>query len=185
MEVCYRHPKRETGVSCSNCERPICPDCMTATSVGMRCPECSKQRQKVHTMRSTAVEPRVTYALIALCVIAFVLERPFTSGATSTFELNFATIGVGLTQDGAIGVSQGEWWRLITGGFLHDPGNPLHILFNMYILFWLGRMVEPALGHLRFAALYFAALLAGSFGSILMSPTSLTVGASGAVFGLM
>jgi len=158
---------------------------MTATPVGMRCPECSKQRQKVHTMRSMAVEPRVTYVLIALCVIAFVLERPFTSGGTSTFELDFATIGVGLTNDGPIGVSQGEWWRLITGGFLHDPGNPLHILFNMYILFWLGRMIEPALGHARYVGIYLASLFAGSLGVMILSPNDATLGASGAIYGLL
>ena len=73
----------------------------------------------------------------------------------------------------------------MTGGFLHSPANPLHILFNMYILYWLGTMLEPVLGHVRFGALYFASLLAGSFGAILAKPHSLTVGASGAVFGLM
>ena len=54
----------------------------------------------------------------------------------------------------------------------------------MYILYWLGTMLEPALGHVRFAALYFASLLAGSFGALLRSRRR-TVGASGAVFGLM
>ena len=47
MATCYRHPGRETAVSCSNCGRPICPDCMTPTPVGMRCPECASQRTKV------------------------------------------------------------------------------------------------------------------------------------------
>ena len=75
MATCYRHPSRETGVSCSNCGRPICPDCMTPTAVGMRCPECSKQRTKVTRMRSsTAAIPRVTYALIVANVAAFLAE---------------------------------------------------------------------------------------------------------------
>ena len=65
MATCYRHPSRETGVSCSNCGRPICPDCMTPTPVGMRCPECSSQRTKVVRARQLAKVPRVTYALIA------------------------------------------------------------------------------------------------------------------------
>ena len=68
MEVCYRHPKRETGVRCSNCERPICPDCMTATPVGMRCPECARQRQHVRTVRSGTDEPVLTYVLIGINV---------------------------------------------------------------------------------------------------------------------
>src|SRR5918998_1701102 len=74
VETCYRHPKRETGVRCSNCERPICPDCMTSTPVGMRCPECARQRTKVRTMRSMTDEPRVTYVMIGLCVLAYLGE---------------------------------------------------------------------------------------------------------------
>src|ERR1700726_2361223 len=75
MATCYRHPSRETGVSCSNCGRPICPDCMTTTPVGMRCPECSKQRTKVMRMREISAVPRVTYELIAINVIVFLTER--------------------------------------------------------------------------------------------------------------
>jgi membrane associated rhomboid family serine protease len=184
MATCYRHPGRETGVSCSNCGRPICPDCMTPTPVGMRCPECSRDRTPVRTMRSLHAEPTVTYALIALNVLAFVAELA-TGGRTSRVIVDFSTLGVGLDSHGLVGVSQGELWRLITGGFLHAPTNPLHIGFNMYLLFALGRMLEPVLGHVRFAALYFASLLAGSLGAIVAAPTTLTLGASGAVFGLM
>src|SRR5881398_1204608 len=74
MATCYRHPSRETGVSCSNCGRPICPDCMTSTPVGMRCPECSSQRTKVVRMREMPSGPLVTYALIAINVIVFLAE---------------------------------------------------------------------------------------------------------------
>jgi membrane associated rhomboid family serine protease len=176
MATCYRHPSRETGVSCSNCGRPICPDCMTATPVGMRCPECSSQRTKVRNLRSIATEPTATYVLIAINVVVFVAEQ--LTRSTGSVLTHLATIGVG-------GVSDGEYWRLLTGGFLHDPSNPLHIGFNMYLLWWLGRMLEPALGHVRFVALYLVSLLAGSFGAILVQPTGATIGASGAVFGLM
>ena len=78
---------------------------------------------------------------------------------------------------------QDEYWRLVTYGFLHS--GLLHIGFNMYILYWLGTMLEPSLGHVRFVALYFASLLAGAFGALLLDPNAATVGASGAVFGLM
>src|SRR5690348_13604588 len=79
MATCYRHPSRETGVSCSNCGRPICPDCMTPTPVGMRCPECSKQRTKVVRVRSRSANvPRVTYALIIINVAVFLAEGRFT-----------------------------------------------------------------------------------------------------------
>jgi membrane associated rhomboid family serine protease len=184
MATCYRHPGRETGVSCSNCGRPICPDCMTPTPVGMRCPECSRQRTKVRNLRTLAAQPTATYVLIAINVLMFIGEQ-LGRGNGNSVILDLGTLGVNLGPHGPIGVAQGEWWRLVTGGFLHDVSNPLHIGFNMYILWWLGRMLEPGLGHVRFVALYLASLLAGSFGAILVAPTQLAVGASGAVFGLM
>jgi membrane associated rhomboid family serine protease len=185
MAVCYRHPSRETGVSCSNCGNPICPDCMTPTPVGMRCPDCSRQRTPVRTLRTIYAEPTATYILIGICVLLY-LGTWMSGGATSSVYTDLATLGTGhLTNGQAVGVDQGEVWRLVTGAFLHDPRNPLHILFNMYVLYWLGTMLEPVLGHVRFVALYFASLLAGSFGVMLADPGQPTVGASGAVFGLM
>jgi membrane associated rhomboid family serine protease len=182
MAVCYRHPGRETGVSCSNCGRPICPDCMTATPVGMRCPECSQQKTQVRTLRNVYAEPRVTYILIGICVLLF-LGTYASGGSGSTVFIDLGTLGSGFYEGQVIGVAADEYWRLITGAFLHD--GIIHIAFNMYILYWLGTMLEPVLGHVRFTALYFASLLAGSFGAIAMKPHALTVGASGAVFGLM
>jgi membrane associated rhomboid family serine protease len=171
MAVCYRHPNRETGVSCSNCGNPICPDCMTPTPVGMRCPECSKQRTQVKTMRSMAVEPTVAYVLIAVNVLMYFGQ---TASPDNQVYRDFVLFGPL--------VADGEWWRLLTAGFLH--GGVFHLLLNMYALFFLGRMLEPALGHLRFGALYFASLLAGSFGAVLLSPETPVVGASTAIFGL-
>src|SRR5437016_8085935 len=83
MPVCYRHPSRETGVSCSSCGRPICPDCMTPTSVGMRCPECSRDRTKVRTVRSVSGTPAVTQALIAVNVIVFLAQTGAGAGFNS------------------------------------------------------------------------------------------------------
>jgi membrane associated rhomboid family serine protease len=187
MAVCYRHKDRETGVSCSNCGNPICPDCMTATPVGMRCPDCARQRTPVRTVQNVYAQPTVTYVLIAICTLIWIGEALGGGGRGSQIYDDFALVG--LNQDSAgqlIGVSQGEYWRLITGGFLHDPSNPLHLAFNMYVLYWLGTMIEPALGHARFLALYFASLLAGSLGALLLSDVrAYTTGASGAVFGLM
>jgi membrane associated rhomboid family serine protease len=184
MAVCYRHPNRETGVSCSNCGRPICPDCMTTTPVGMRCPECSRQKTPVRTLRNIHVDPTITYVLIGINVLLY-LGTWASGGDTSSVYIDLGTLGSATFQGQPIGVADGEVYRLVTGAFLHDPSNPLHILFNMYILYWLGTMLEPVLGHVRFVALYFASLLAGSFGALVASPHSLTVGASGAVFGLM
>jgi membrane associated rhomboid family serine protease len=182
MATCYRHPSRETGVSCSNCGKPICPDCMTSTPVGMRCPDCAGKRQRVQTMRSLHVDPIATCVLIGINVLMFLgsgggggILTGGGSGGSRVFD-DFALWGP------AIEINH-EYWRLITGAFLHS--GILHIGFNMYILYWLGTMLEPSLGHARFVALYFASLLAGSFGALLLDPNAVTVGASGAVFGLM
>jgi membrane associated rhomboid family serine protease len=178
MEVCYRHPKRETGVSCSNCGRPICPDCMTSTPVGMRCPECARQsRSQVRTMRSMTDEPRLTYILIAINVIAGI-------GAMSGGGIGSA--GGTLVDHGGLSqhfIAEGEYYRLITSGFLH--AGLFHLLTNMLSLWILGSLIEPAVGSRRFALIYFVSLLCGSFGALLLSPDSLPVGASGAIFGLL
>ena len=172
METCYRHPSRETGVSCSNCGNPICPDCMTTTPVGMRCPDCSKQRTKVHTISSIAGQPTAAYALIAINVLIWFGS---TSAKGQIFG-DYALFGPAIDPGG-------DYWRLLSAGFLHD--GIFHIGFNMYILYWLGNQLEPSMGTPRFVALYLASLLAGSFGALLLSPDKVTVGASGAVFGLM
>lgn len=177
--VCYRHPSRETAVSCSSCGRPICTECMTSTPVGMRCPECSKQKTKVHSVRSmNATVTTVTVALIAVNVLLFLGSGQFGFGSSggSRLFLDLGLFGPAIT-DG------NEYWRLVTSGFLHS-GLP-HVGFNMYLLYMLGKMLEGPMGSKRFAGLYFASLLAGSFGALLFEPRGLTVGASGAVFGLM
>jgi membrane associated rhomboid family serine protease len=180
-DTCYRHPSRETGVSCSNCGRPICPECMTSTSVGMRCPECAGEKTKVRTARSIqyAGEPRVTMVIIAACVILFLATGSFgaanAGGNTLYHDLSLqGTVGIHVFHD---------YWRLVTSGFLH--ANFLHIAFNMYLLWILGRQLESVMGHARFGALYLTALLWGSLGALLQTTTVEVVGASGAVFGLM
>ena len=185
MAVCYRHPGRETGVSCSNCERPICPDCMTATPVGMRCPECSRQKTPVRTLRNIYAQPTVTYVLIGINVLLY-LGLIASGGRSGAVMDDLSLVSIALSDEGTLnGVSQGDYWRLISGGFLHSI-SPIHILLNMYALYWLGTMLEPVLGNLRFAALYFTSLLAGSLGALMFAePNRETVGASGAVFGLM
>jgi membrane associated rhomboid family serine protease len=172
MAVCYRHKDRETGVSCSNCGNPICPDCMTATPVGMRCPECAGQKTQVRTMRSMAVDPTVAYVLIAINVLMYFGQSASPSNSVYRDFVLYGPL-----------VADGEWWRLLTAGFLH--GGMFHLLLNMYALFFLGRMIEPALGHVRFAGLYFASLLAGSLGAVLLDPDTPVVGASTAIFGLL
>jgi membrane associated rhomboid family serine protease len=181
MPTCYRHPTRETGVSCSNCGRPICPDCMTATPVGMRCPECAGQRTRVQTLRSLHVNPTATYVLIAVNVLVYFGSVSGGSWLTGGGGRSRAFLDLALYGP-SIDVNH-EYYRLITSGFLHS--GLLHIALNMYALYWLGSLLEPQLGHVRFLALYFASLLCGSLGALLASPEAVTVGASGAIFGLM
>ncbi len=181
MDACYRHPNRETGVHCSNCGRPICPDCMTTTPVGMRCPECARQRTKTRTLRSTSNDPSLTYLLIGINVLVFL--GTFLGGASAT---GGGVAGSTLLSEGALSrftIAEGDYWRLVTAGFLHS-GLP-HLLFNMLSLWILGGMLEPAIGRLRFGLIYFVSLLCGSFGALLLQPDGFTVGASGAIFGLM
>lgn len=184
VQTCYRHPDRETGVCCANCERPICPDCMTSTPVGMRCPECARDRTRVHRGAAAGIgeEPSLTYILIGVNVA--VALGAFLSGASAT---GGGGIGVSsLLAEGSVSrfaIDQGEYWRLITSGFLHT--GLLHLLFNMLALYILGGLLEPAIGRLRFATVYFVSLLAGSFGALLLEPIAATAGASGAIFGLM
>ncbi len=178
-QTCYRHSDRETGVSCSSCGRPICPACMTPTPVGMRCPECSKEKTQVRTLSSTQAAATVTMALIVINAVAFLASGQFGVGGGASGNQVFnkgALFGPLIDQ-------QNEYWRLVTSGFLHVGF--IHIGFNMYLLYILGNMLEPSLGNVRFGALYFVSLLAGSFGALLLDPTAVTVGASGAVFGLM
>jgi membrane associated rhomboid family serine protease len=156
---------------------------MTVTPVGMRCPECARERTKV-----TRITPGIhlgrapaTYILIAINVIAFLAEV----GSGAPLGTSFAAGGSVYRDFSLFGpaVANGEWYRLLTAGFLH--AGLLHILFNMVALYFLGSLLEPGIGTPRFLAVYFVSLLAGSFGALLITPDTHTVGASGAVFGLM
>jgi membrane associated rhomboid family serine protease len=183
MAVCYRHPDRETGVACSSCGRSICPECMTPTPVGMRCPACSRERTRVKTVRSLPSTPSVTMTLVAINVIVFVAE--FVTGGP-LFNTGTGSGGVVLRNgwlDGPDIVYHHQYWRLISAGFLHDGF--LHILFNMVFLWIMGPQLEPAIGRFNFAVVYFVSLLAGSFGALLFQPNVPTLGASGALFGVL
>lgn len=181
-QTCYRHPDRETRVSCSSCGRPICPECMTPTPVGMRCPECASQRTRV--VRNPTGTPGqasafpATIALIAINVVVYLIEIGGGGGGLNNPSESIV-FHYGLA---APFVAEGEVYRLVTAGFLH--ASLLHIGFNMLLLFFLGRLLEPALGTARFLVLYFASLLAGSLGALILEPNSIGIGASGAIFGL-
>lgn len=175
---CYRHPERRAGVRCQRCDRPICPSCMTQASVGFHCPECVKASgQKVFTAKTLIGRPVVTQVVVALCVAAAAYEVVRAGPQPTPPEL----VDLGALFGPA--VAAGDWWRMITVGFLH--ANAIHLGFNMVVLWRLGALLEPSLGRARFVAVYAVSLLAGSLGILLVEPRAATVGASGAVFGLV
>jgi membrane associated rhomboid family serine protease len=154
---------------------------MTPTPVGMRCPECARERTKVRTLRAAqSAGPTVTQALIVINVLVFIVEVG-TGGAIGGSQSG-TLIDKGALFGPAISHSH-QYYRLLTSGFLHY--SLLHIAFNMFFLFIMGPMLEPAIGRVNFAAIYLTALFAGSFGALLFQPDSLTVGASGACFGVL
>jgi membrane associated rhomboid family serine protease len=154
---------------------------MTPTAVGMRCPECSNQRTRVVRLREMSAVPRVTYGLIAVNVLVYLVEKIHIGGG-ETLYYRGALLGSPEIPGIEQGVAYGQWYRLVSGGFLH--ANIFHIGMNMLILYWLGRMLEPAIGSMRFAIVYATSLFAGAFGALLLTPHAFTVGASGAIFGL-
>lgn len=196
MQTCYRHPDRETSVACSRCGRPICPDCMTPSPVGMRCPECAGETTRVKRPAFAAgrsTQAPATFALIGINALIFVAQVAAGGGATSfdgsgwlseSGALCGDAVGAGgLCSPPTIATDGGEWWRIITGGFLH--GGFIHVALNMFVLYILGTLIEPAIGTTRMLAIYFVSLIAGSLGALLLTdPVQNTVGASGAIYGL-
>ncbi|MFJ9244376.1 rhomboid family intramembrane serine protease [Streptomyces sp. NPDC101776] len=190
---CYRHPDRETGVRCTRCERPICPECMVSASVGFQCPECVRDGSGTgHT--PTAAQPRTiaggtvaadprlaTKILIGLCVAFYLVQQVVGDSFTERLELLGQAY---VPQFGSVeGIAEGQPYRLLTAMFLH--ASVIHILFNMMSLWWIGGPLEAALGRARYLALYFVSGLAGSALTYLIAaPNQPSLGASGAIFGL-
>jgi membrane associated rhomboid family serine protease len=205
VTTCYRHPEVESHVRCTRCDRYICPDCMREAAVGHQCVECVREgARSVRQARTAfggriATAPVVTYVLIGLNLLAYLgeLVRP---SIVDRFEM----LGRGLVgPDGGHyvwlanypadyhleGVVGGEYYRLLTGAFLHLPPAAgtfglLHIVMNMVSLWNIGRVVESQLGRIRYLALYLLSALGGSVLVLLIAPDAPTLGASGAIFGL-
>lgn len=210
VPVCYRHPGRETHISCQRCGRPICPDCMNEASVGFQCPSCVAEgsrgvrRPTTPYGGSRSRRPEITsYALVAINLGVF-LALSAAGGAASALgrALLLSPRGACEIGDGRVwvepadaaacagigswteGVTTGAPWQLVTSGFAHV--DLLHIAFNMLALFFLGPQVEQVMGRARFLAVYGISLLAGSAAVMwLAEPYSSTLGASGAIFGLI
>ncbi|MER6356718.1 rhomboid family intramembrane serine protease [Streptomyces sp. NPDC001634] len=193
LPVCYRHPDRETGIRCTRCERPICPECMVNASVGFQCPECVRtgsgtghapaaSQPRTLAGGTVTADPRLlTKLLIGVNLAVFLVQLSVGDRFTDRFEL-LGQAYVPLL--GSVeGVAQGQWYRLLTAMFLH--GSYIHILFNMLSLWWIGAPLEAALGRARYLALYFTSGLAGSALTYLIAaPNQPSLGASGAIFGL-
>jgi membrane associated rhomboid family serine protease len=190
VPVCYRHPDRETGVRCTRCERPICPECMISASVGFQCPDCVRGAE--NTARATAPrtiagatvatgDPRlITKILIGINLTVFLAVHARPSLLSDLVLIGAWPPAPWPTMEG---VAEGEWYRLLTSAFTHEA--VWHIGFNLLNLWLLGGPVEAALGRARYLALYLLSGVAGStLAYLLESPATATLGASGAVFGL-
>jgi membrane associated rhomboid family serine protease len=189
IPACFRHPGRETYVSCVRCGRPACPDCLRSAPVGQQCVECVREGNRaiprsrtVFGGRVAAGGARVTWVLVALNAAIYLIEL-----ANNKVIDRFAMIG--LARDPAlgnqlVGVADHQYYRLVTAAFLHST-TPLHILFNMWALIVVGPSLEMALGRLRFTVVYLMSALGGSVCFYYLgAPNAPSVGASGAIFGL-
>jgi len=209
---CYRHPKRETGLSCSECGRPICYECMTPAAVGLRCPDHSGKPQGIRRVTVAAERAAtgagsgrpylVTMILIAANVGVYLVELAIggNQGGTNNWLYNHGVLVAnaaylpgGLLEWGPpgaraaagvhlVGVTHGEWWRLITTAFLHY--GIVHLGFNMVSLYFGGRILEPMIGRWRYLLLYLVSAVAASAGALYVTPNSPSAGASGAIFGV-
>lgn len=197
--TCYRHPDRQTGVRCTRCDRPICPDCMVSASVGFHCPECvragsgpgrgpASTRPRTIAGGTIAADPRlITKILIAINVAVFIaiqvndrlLDHLVLVGSWPPRDM----VPPGLPYHPTDGIAAGQWYLLVTSMFAHQA--VWHIVFNMLSLWWLGGPLEAALGRARFLTLYLVSGLAGgALTYLLAAPSQASLGASGAIYGL-
>ncbi|GAA5095408.1 rhomboid family intramembrane serine protease [Nocardia iowensis] len=184
--TCVRHPNRPTGLACTRCGRPSCPECLRPAAVGQHCVDCLRQEQRtVAPVRTVAGAPAaraslpyVSYALIAVNVAIFAITAAQTKSLlenrTSELFIDWVLYPPA--------VADGQWWRVIGSGFLHY--GPIHLLLNMFALYVIGRDAELVLGRLRYLAVYLVSLLGGSAAVMVFAQDSATAGASGAVYGL-
>lgn len=177
--VCYRHPDRPAGVRCQRCDRPICPACMNSAAVGFQCPNCFNEgvrsvprtRTSLGGIQRGGSQQVVTYTILALNVLVFIVARYVSPQVLNDFVM----VPV---------LASSEPWRLLTSAFTHVQ--LFHIFSNLFMLWQLGPMLEGMLGRLRFTILYLLSALGGSVAVWLLSaPGGATLGASGAVLGLV
>lgn len=197
---CWWHPNRPTGLSCSRCGRPACPDCLQEAPVGFQCTDCvhagsQQQRRQQRTYQEAGFGQRtvfgarlsqsvlITQVILAVNVLVFLVTALQARSLTDNHLGSLFQYG-SLYGDATLG--HGEWWRVLTSGFLHY--GPIHIAVNMFSLWMMGRALEQVCGRGRYLALYFVSMLGASAAVLLFgNPAEYpgTAGASGALFGLM
>lgn len=191
---CYRHPDRETGITCTRCERPICPECMISASVGFQCPECVRggsgtghppaaTQPRTLAGGTVARGPRLlTKIILAVNLLVFVAVQVRGDSLLNDLVLIGQWPPYPFTP--TEGVAEGQVYRLVTSMFAHQE--IWHIAFNMLGLWWLGGPLEAALGRARHLALYLLSGLGGSALTYLVADADeASLGASGAIFGLL
>jgi len=194
--TCYRHPGRETWVSCVRCGRHACPDCLRDAAVGQQCVDCVRGATGQGGQRARAAKTvfggrpsrtaTVTWTLVAINVLVFLAEvaRP-----SLLYDLGMISSPVGTPVGVQSGVAGGQWYRLITSAFT-APGTSisglglLDIAFNLWALFVLGPQLEHLLGKIRYLAVYLLSAVGGSLLYFYLVPIGLAAGASGAIYGL-
>lgn len=191
--TCFQHTDREAFVQCQRCSRPLCSACMVEAPVGFHCPVCLEEaRRRRPTPRTQfgvrvgSGRPLVTYAVIIICVIMYAAQL-----ITGLYAPRLGVTGLpDVTERLAYApLHTSEWffepWRMVTSAVLHSPSSAMHIMFNMVALWFVGRVIEPEIGRMRFSALLLLSACGGSVASLFLTdPVTPTVGASGAVFGL-
>lgn len=190
--VCARHPDRPTGLTCVRCGRPACPECLREASVGYQCVDCVQEGGRSQRQPTTVAGSRSPLRrMIAAPVLILVNVAVFVLTAVQAHSIGNNVTAAAFAKGGLVPalVGAGDWWRLITSGFLHFGSyggyGPVHLIFNMFALYVLGRDLEPVLGWARFTAVYLLALLGGSASVMLFGdPYTFVAGASGAIYGL-
>ena len=199
-EYCYRHPNVETGVHCTRCGRPICPECMIPAPVGHQCPDCVNEARRefrqgpgrriaAANIRRRASATSVLLAMLGAMYVVEVVAGGSGSLMTGPSPVKLIDLGasVALTlmpNGDLVGIATGQYWRLVSAMFLH--AGLLHIAFNAYALWIFGTVVEQELGRLRFLLIYFVTGIVASAASYAFEPVPIVVGvgASGAIFGI-
>ena len=190
--TCYRHPGKETWVSCVRCGRYACPDCLREAAVGQQCVECVRGEGRTTRQPKTvfggrpAATTAVTWTLLAVNVLIFLVE---IAKPSLLYEWGMLGVPAPTPAGPQSGVAGGDWYRLLTSAFT-APGTSLgglgflDIAVNMWALVVVGPPLERLLGHIRFLSVYLLSAIGGSVLYYYLQPYGFAAGASGAIFGL-